>query len=89
MGAEDCLVSATGFLSVPGAAKTYRLSRVRSRRVAAGRKATIKLRLSRRARIAARRALRARRHVTAGVTVVVRDAAGNPRTLRRKIRLRR
>lgn len=88
-GTEDCLVEANGVLSVPDVAKTYRLSRVSARRIAAGHKATLKLKLSRRARAAARRALRAQREVTVRVTVVVRDAAGNPRTLHWEIRLRR
>ena len=86
---EDCIVSATGTLSVPGAAKVYRLRRAARRTVARGEKTTLKLRIAPKARRAARRALRRGSSVRAKLTVRVEDAAGNAIVRKRRIRLRR
>jgi hypothetical protein len=85
---EDCIADASGRLSVPGASKVFRLKAVRGKRVARGTRARIRLRIPKKARGAAKRALRKGKRVRATVKVVVRDASGNARTLKRTIRLR-
>jgi hypothetical protein len=86
--AEECIVSAKGSLSVPGAARSYALKAAR-KRLAAGRRAAMKLKLPSKGRSAASRALRRRKKVKATVLVTVADAAGNKRTLKQTIRLKR
>jgi streptogramin lyase len=87
---EACTVSATGKLSVPAvkASKTYRLKKV-TRSVAAGKAVRLKVKLRSSAVRAARRALKARKKVTARVTVTVADQAGNRTSKKLRIRVRR
>jgi hypothetical protein len=86
--AEDCRASATGKLSVPGPARTYSLT-PRKGSIAKGKSARLRLKIPRKARAAAAKALRRRGVVKANVAVAVADAAGNVRTLKQTIRLRR
>ena len=85
---EPCSATARGRLGVPrvGTSRSFRLKPA-ARRIAKGARAKLKLRLSRKARRAAIRALRAHRKVKAKITVAVRDGAGNTTTKRRIIRL--
>lgn len=69
-------------------AKTYTLKKV-SKAITTGDKAKVTLKLSRGTRTAARRALRAGKHVTVKLKIVVVDAAGNARHLSRNVKLRR
>jgi hypothetical protein len=89
---EACRAVARAAVAVPrpGARKawTYAARPARAS-VAAGRRATLSIRLPRALRVAAARALRARRKLTARVTVVVSDAAANRRTLRTSVALAR
>jgi hypothetical protein len=85
---ERCTVRASGRLSLRRGGKRIALKLVR-RTVPAGGRATVKLRLSRQARVLLRRSLRRGKRVTASVVIQVSDAAGNVRTVRRTIRLRR
>jgi hypothetical protein len=85
---EPCRVRARGTLSVPDASRVFRL-RSASAQLSRGQIATLKLRLSRRALTAARKALKAGRRVRARIAVVAVDAAGNRRVKRLSIRLRR
>lgn len=85
---ENCKATARGTLSVPGAAATFRLAPV-SAGVVQGKRATLALKLSKRARAAVRKALAKGRRVNATVTVTVVDAAGNATRSKRTIRLRR
>jgi hypothetical protein len=85
---ERCTVRASGRLSLRRGGKRIELKLVR-RTVRAGGRATVRLRLSPRTRAALRGALRDGRRVTATVVLQVRDAAGNTRTVRRTIRLKR
>lgn len=87
--AEDCIVSAQGRLSVPGAARSFSLTPIAPRTVARGKQATLKFRVPARARTAGLRALRNRRTVRATITVTVADAAGNRRTLRGRLKIKR
>ncbi len=86
---ENLFVSVSGSVSVPGAAKTYRLTAVKNRFLARGTKRTLKLKLSRKARRAIRRALSKGKKVRANLTVRVRDAAGNSTTKKRTVKLKR
>jgi hypothetical protein len=86
---EDCTARATGSVGVPGtgAARRFRL-RPALAGIPAGGKATLRLRLSRPALAAIRRALRGGAQVRAKLAVTVRDEAGNRSVKRRTIRLR-
>lgn len=84
---EAATVTVGGTLSVPGAARTFRFTAVR-REVVAGQRISVRLRLGRRPLAAAKRALAARRRVSATVIVKASDAAGNRRSESRRIRLR-
>jgi hypothetical protein len=86
---EDCIVSATGRLSVPGAARTYSLKSLKPRRLQSRKRTTLKLAIPSRARTAAKRALRSKKRVRATVSVTVADAAGNKRSVRRTVKLKR
>ncbi len=73
---ELCGATVTGVVRIKGRKRAYGLLRV-TRQLAAHGRAKITLRASIRARQAIRSALRRHRRVTAKVTVVGRDAAGN------------
>ncbi len=87
---EPCRASATSTIRVPrvgrARARTYRPAGAVTLR--AGAAAAVKLKLPARARAVIRRALRARKRVTARVSVRVSDSAGNARTLNRQIAIR-
>ena len=82
---EDCIADASATLTARS--KRFRLSGVSGKLVARQTRATIRLRLGKKARRAAARALRRHRRVRLQLRVVVRDAAGNANTLGRTIRL--
>ena len=87
--AESCHVLARGTISFRGTAATFRL-RSATVDVGAGQTVTATLRVPRRALAAAKRALEDGRRVTARISVLASDAAGNQApTVRRSIRLRR
>jgi hypothetical protein len=86
---EDLWASASGSVSVPGAARSYKLTGVHNRFVARGEKATLRLKVPRKAQKAIRRALRRHKPVRAKIKVLVRDAAGNSATRSRTIKLKR
>ena len=86
---EDCTATASGSLSAPWDATARRFKlRTASLPISKGTKATLSLKLSKKARGAARRALRKGKTITAKISVTVRDAAGNTITKRRTIRLK-
>lgn len=87
-GREACRAAASGTVSVPGAAKVFKL-RSTTRQVGAGRKAKLKLRVPEKALRAIRKALRRKRKVTAKIGLRVSDAAGNARTSRRSVKIKR
>ena len=86
---EDLFASASGSVSVPGASKSYRLKAVKNRFVARGTKATLKLKVPKKALKAIKRALRAGRKVKAKLKLNARDGAGNVATGKRTIKLKR
>jgi myo-inositol-hexaphosphate 3-phosphohydrolase len=81
-----CVASASGVLN----AATARLATVGkvTKSIVKGAKATLRLTLSKKARTAAARALGRRKNVTARITVIVRDSAGNPTRLTTTIKLK-
>ena len=70
-------------------ARTYRLGPATRNDIAAGARVTLTMAISQKARTAIRRALRAHKMVSATATLVVKDVAGNAKTLTRRIKLRR
>lgn len=84
---ERATVSARAKVSVPGASRVLSFRKA-TKTVAAGAKATLRLRLSRKGRNAVAAALARGRSLKASVTVVARDAAGNSSSAKRRIRLR-
>ncbi len=84
---EPCTARATGAVNVPGAARLFRLRRA-SAQIGQGGKATLRLKVSRKALGAIRRALRGGRRVKARINVTTSDAAGNRTTSKRVVRLR-
>jgi hypothetical protein len=83
---EACTAVAGGTVNVPGAAKVYTLKRATARILKGGR-ATLKLKVSRKAQTAIKNALRNKKKVKAKITVTVTDAAGNKTTKTRTIKL--
>ncbi len=86
---EACRAVGTASTNVPVVkAKRFGLKRT-TKSIRSGSRATLKLKLSAKARRAIKRALRKRRKVRVKVKVTVADAAGNARVLRRTVRLKR
>jgi hypothetical protein len=83
---EAAAVTASASLNVPKVSRIFRLRRV-SRELVAGTRSSLRVRLSRGALKAARRALARRRRVRATITLRVSDAAGNARNISRAIRV--
>ena len=86
--AEAGSANATGTINVPGASKTYRLSPASSS-LAAGAKARLKLKLSKKAKKAVRRALKKGRRPKASIGVTVSNAAGGTTAIKRTIKVSR
>jgi hypothetical protein len=88
---EPCIAVAAGSVRVPRVgrvrAKTFKL-KAKTTHIAQGAKKSVTLRLTRAARSAIRRALRARKRVAVKLDVRVADGAGNVRPLTRRIVLR-
>jgi glucose/arabinose dehydrogenase len=76
----------TATVKVPGKAATLRFKRA-TRKASAGRRVTLVLKLSKKTLRRLRRSMRHHRTRIATVRVTARDAAGNPRSKRVKIRL--
>jgi plastocyanin len=85
---EAATLTAAGTVSVPPPSRLFRLRKVTGTS-AAGELVTLKLRLSRRARVAVRSALTSRRKPRARVRVTATDAAGNRTVSSRRIALKR
>lgn len=82
---EPCTLAASGTLSVPATAKTFRLGRASKVLSAAG-KTTLKLKLPKKALAALRKALARKKKVVALVSVKATDRAGNARSAKKRIR---
>ena len=86
---EDLRASASGKVAIRGSKKTYSPRGVKNRFIARGQKATLKLKLSKKAQTAINHALRRHRRVGVKLTVAGRDAAGNLTVKSRTIKLKR
>ena len=84
---EACTVGATGRLEVPKK-RSFKIN-APTKRLVAGQTATLKLKLKRRVRLAARRSLARHSAVRARIKVIAADLAGNPTSASRTIFLRR
>jgi lysophospholipase L1-like esterase len=86
---ENLRVTAWGKAWVRGWKTAYKLKRVKARFVARGHKATLRVKVPKKALRAIKRALRRHRKVRAKLTIKARDAAGNTTVKKRTIKLRR
>jgi len=84
---EDGTVSATGTVRVPNSSKVYRFKKA-TKSARSGRKVKLRLRLSRKAKVAVKRALGSGHKLKAKVKVTAADKAKNRTTKKRSIRLR-
>jgi hypothetical protein len=84
---EACTVSASAAVTVGKAAKTFRTAKV-TRTLAAGKKISLRLKFPKKALRTIRRALR-RKALKVTVSVSTKDRAGNTKTSKRTIRLKR
>jgi len=81
-------VTVTGSVGVPGASKVYRIKKV-TKRVAAGKRTRIGLKLSKKARNAIKKALRNGRTLKAKLTITAKDLAGRRTVKRASVKLKR
>jgi len=88
---EACRAIVTGLVRVPELgrmnARTYKPKAIATT-IARGTQVTAKLKLTKSARAAIRRALRARKRIVVKISVIVADSLGNTRTLRRQVKLK-
>ena len=73
---EVAVVTARATVSIPGAARVFRLHST-TRQTLAGKRITLHMRISKKTLGKIRRALRHRKFLTAKITVTARDATGN------------
>jgi plastocyanin len=85
---EAGTLTATGTVNVGGAAKAYNLKRA-SRTVAAGQSVKLRLKLSKKALRAVKRAIRHKRKARAKVTLTALDTTGHKTVRKQTIRLKR
>lgn len=83
---EDVRVNVSGRVAI-ARSKTFALGRLKTRELLKGSTTTLAIPVPRRALAAIKAALRRRKAVTAEITVIARDAAGNAITVRRKIKV--
>ena len=81
-------VTVTGSVGVPGASKIYKIKKV-TKRVAAGKRTRIGLKLSRKARTAIKKALKRGQKLKAKLKVTAEDLAGQRTVKRPSIKLKR
>jgi hypothetical protein len=86
---EDLWASASGGVAVSEASKIYRLKAIKNRFVARGTKATLKLKVPKKAQKAIKKALSRGSKVKAKVKLTARDGAGNLTTRKRTVKLKR
>jgi hypothetical protein len=86
--AGSCTLSASATVTLPGASRALKLRGI-TRTSAAGRQVRLRLTFSKKALRSIRRALRRGVKLTATVTVIATDSAGNSRKSTRRIRLKR
>jgi hypothetical protein len=85
---ENGRITVGGTINVPNAARVFKLEAV-SVNVAAGKTLKIRVKVAKRALKAIKRALKRHKKVRANLTVTAKDAAGNTKTEKRTVRLKR
>jgi hypothetical protein len=85
---EACTVTGSGKVVGPAGRKSLKLKRA-SRTLAAGVRARLRLRVSKRVARILRGALSRHRTVVARITISARDQAGNGRSITRKLKITR
>jgi hypothetical protein len=86
--AENGTITVLGNVNVPNASRVYKLKPV-SVTASAGKSVTIKVKLPAPALQAAKKAFKRHRKVRANLTIAARDTAGNVKTEKRSVKLRR
>jgi hypothetical protein len=84
---EAGTITVGGTVSVPGAAKAFRIKAV-SARAPAGKAVDVKVKLSKQALKAIGKALKRHKKVKARLTITAKDAAGNKKTEKRSVQLK-
>jgi hypothetical protein len=84
---QACTLTINGTVSVPGASKVYKLTRL-SKVLRAGVRTKITLRFPAKVRTAVRKAISKRKIVTASLKITTRNSAGISRTSNRRIRIK-
>lgn len=84
---EAGTITVAGTVSVPGAAKVFRIKAV-SARAAPGKTVEVKVKLPKQALKAIGKALRRHKKVKANLTITAKDAAGNKKAVKRSVRLK-
>ena len=85
--AEKGTIKVSGTMSVPNLSKVFKLKTVRAT-AAPGKLVKLRVKLPKKALKAANKALRRHKRVTASITIMALDRAGNVATQKRSIRLR-
>jgi hypothetical protein len=85
---EAGTVTVSGTIDLPNAAKAHKLKAV-AVKVVPGKTLRVKVKLPKRTLVAVTNALRRRKKVKANLTITARDAAGNTKTEKRSVKLRR
>jgi hypothetical protein len=85
---EDSVVTATGTVAVPALAKLYKLKPA-SRSLTANAKTTLKLKIPKKELAAIKKALKRHKKLSAKVNVSAKDKAGNVRSFKRSVKLKR
>jgi hypothetical protein len=85
---EPGTLSASATVNVPNASRVFKFKRV-SKKATAGKGVKLRLKLSKKRIRAAKRAMRAGKRLRAKIRVTAKDNAGNSRTAKRTVKLRR
>ncbi len=85
---EPGTLSASATVNVPNASRVFKFKRV-SKKATAGKSVKLRLKISKKGLRAAKRALRAHKRLRAKIRVTAKDNAGNSRTAKRTVKLRR
>jgi hypothetical protein len=85
---ENGTITVGGTLNVPNAAKVYKLKAVAVKALA-GKVVTVRVKLPKKTLKAVKKALKRRKQVKANLTITARDAAGNTKTQKRSVKLKR
>jgi hypothetical protein len=86
--AENGTITVSGTVSAPNASKVFKLKSV-SVNATAGKTVTVKVKFAKKALKAVKKALKRRKKVKANLTITARDSAGNAKSEKRSVKLKR